>query len=135
MKWSPNIAKWSERSLSHHGLLSLGILLLLKVQRSPEEHNVRLWSMNCIVDPTSALLNTNCTPFILFNKIKQKLTSSIGYFKVMTFSKRGQKKEFNYTAWHLGNLKEKWTKPILPLFPKKNPKCHFLQKKTHFNLW
>lgn len=52
-------------SLSKQALLSLILLLLLIVQRPPEEHDVWLRAMNCIVDPPTALLNPNSTPFIL----------------------------------------------------------------------
>lgn len=46
-------------------LLSLILMLLLIVEWPPEEHDMWLWSVDGIVNPTTALLNPNCTPFIL----------------------------------------------------------------------
>lgn len=46
-------------------LLSLILLLLLIVKWPPKEHDMWLWSVDGIVNPSTALLNPYCTPFIL----------------------------------------------------------------------
>ncbi|KAG0495796.1 hypothetical protein HPP92_000460 [Vanilla planifolia] len=43
----------------------LVLLLLLIVQRPSEEHDVRLRSVNRVVNPTPALLYSNRTPLVL----------------------------------------------------------------------
>jgi hypothetical protein len=54
-------------SFHKHALLCLIVLLLLIIQRPPEKHNVWLWTMNGIVNPTTALLNSYGTPLILYD--------------------------------------------------------------------
>lgn len=54
----------SNTSLGKHIVLGWVLLLLLIVQRPPEEHDVRLRAMDGVMDPTTALLNSNRTPLI-----------------------------------------------------------------------
>lgn len=50
-------------------------MLLLIVQRSPEKHDVWLRSVDRVVNPPSALLNSNCSPLVL--SINQSFIQSI----------------------------------------------------------
>ena len=52
-------------SLGHDALSLILLLLLLEVKWPPEQHNVWLWAVDGVMHPTTALLNSNCPPFIL----------------------------------------------------------------------
>ena len=58
-------------------LILLLLLLLLIVQRPPEQHDVWLRAVNRIMDPPSALLNSNRSPLILPKKKSTGLTSTL----------------------------------------------------------
>lgn len=66
-------------SLHKEVLLSLALLLLLIVESPPEEHDVRLRSVDCIVHPSSALLHSDGTPLIF--REKAILRKQFGHFR------------------------------------------------------
>lgn len=68
----PSVAKErpgsTDRSLAHHLLGGQVLLLLLVVERPPEQHDVRLRPVDRVVNPPPALLHTDGTPLCLWQK-------------------------------------------------------------------
>ena len=62
--------------------LSLILLVLLIVEWPPEQHDMWLWSVDSIVNPSSTLLHSNCTPFSLYKQNQNSLALKQMYLEL-----------------------------------------------------